>query len=248
MVEKNNKIFNRLCSHRLISESVLKILSSFKKVTNLGKLYFLPKIHKRLANAQGRPVISNSCTPTEKVSEYLDFLLNPVMQDGWSYLKEIGDFLKKIKRLGKIPEGAILVTADVVGPYPDIPHHLGLQLMKQALMKQAFVNYLLKRYFNGFVLKNNYSEFNEKVCKQISEAATGTKFAPLYACIFMDEMEISFLKTQQLQSFICLRYTDDIFFTWTHGGEQLNLFLKDLYEFHPNLKFTYQMSQNSFDF
>ena len=227
---------------------MLKILSSFKKVTNLGKLYFLPKIHKRLANAQGRPVISNSCTPTEKVSEYLDFLLNPVMQDGWSYLKEIGDFLKKIKRLGKIPEGAILVTADVVGPYPDIPHHLGLQLMKQALMKQAFVNYLLKRYFNGFVLKNNYSEFNEKVCKQISEAATGTKFAPLYACIFMDEMEISFLKTQQLQPFICLRYTDDILFTWTQGEEQLNLFLKDLYEFHPNLKFTYQMSQNSFDF
>ena len=88
------------------------------------------------------------------------------MQDGWSYIKEIGDLLKKIKRLGKIPEGAILVTADVVGPYPDIPHHLGLQLMKQALMKQAlmkqaFVNYLLKRYFNRFVLKNNYSEFNK---------------------------------------------------------------------------------------
>ena len=34
------------------------------------------------------------------------------MQDGWSYIKEIGDLLKKIKRLGKIPEGAILVTAE----------------------------------------------------------------------------------------------------------------------------------------
>ena len=64
----------------------------------------------------------------------------------------------------------------------------------------------------------------------------------------MDEMETSFLKTQQLQPFICLRYIDDIFYIWTHGEEQLNLFLKDLYEFHPNLKFTYQMSQNSFDF
>ena len=79
-----------------------------------------------------------------------------------------------------------------------------------------------------FVLKNSYFEFNEKVCQQISGTAIGTKFAPPYACIFMDEMETSLLKTQQLQSFIWLRYMDDIFFIKTHGEEQLNLFLRDL--------------------
>ena len=99
-----------------------------------------------------------------------------------------------------------------------------------------------------FVLKNNYFEFNEKVCRQISGTAIGTKFAPPYACIFMDEMKTSFLKTQQLQPFIWLRYIDDIFFIWTHGEEQLKLFLKDLNEFHPNLKFTYETSQNSVKF
>ena len=87
-----------------------------------------------------------------------------------------------------------------------------------------------------FVLKN------KSVCKQISETATGTKFGPPYTCIFMDKMEISFLKTQQLQPFILLRYIDDIFFIWTHGEEQHNLILKDLNEFHPKLKFTYQTS------
>ena len=99
-----------------------------------------------------------------------------------------------------------------------------------------------------FLLRNNYLEFNEKFCKQISGTAIGTKFAPPYICIFMDEMETSFLKTQQLQLFIWLRYIDDIFFIWTHGEEQLDLFLKDLNEFHPNLKFTYQTSQNTVDF
>ena len=64
----------------------------------------------------------------------------------------------------------------------------------------------------------------------------------------MDEMEAIFLKTQQLQPFIWLRYIDDIFFIWTHGEEQLNLFLKDLNEFHPNLKFTNETSQNNVDF
>ena len=44
LVENSNKIFNCLCSHRLISESELKYFTyNFKKATNLGKLYFLPK-------------------------------------------------------------------------------------------------------------------------------------------------------------------------------------------------------------
>ena len=65
--------------------------------------------------------------------------------------------------------------------------------------------------------KNNYFEFNKNVCKQISGTTIGTKFAPPYSCIFMDDIETSFLKTQQLQRFIWLRYIDDIFFVWTHG-------------------------------
>ena len=96
LVEKSNKIFNRWYSHRLISERELKYFSyNFKKATNLGKLCFLPKIHKRLANVRGRRVISNCDTPTEKVSEYLHFLHKLVMQDGWSYIRDTGDFLLK---------------------------------------------------------------------------------------------------------------------------------------------------------
>ena len=37
-----------------------------------------------------------------------------------------------------------------------------------------------------FVLKNNYFEFDSKVKKQISGTVIGTKFAPSYACVFMD--------------------------------------------------------------
>ena len=80
LVEKINKNFNRLCSHRLISGSELKYFTyNFEKATSLEKFYLLPKIHKRLGNVPGRPVISNCRTPTEKVSEYLDFLIKPVI-------------------------------------------------------------------------------------------------------------------------------------------------------------------------
>ena len=35
------------------------------------------------------------------------------MQGGRSYIKDSGDFLKKIKNLSSLPENAILVTVDV---------------------------------------------------------------------------------------------------------------------------------------
>ena len=49
LVEESNKIFRRLLSKKCILPEECKYFSySFKKVTNLGKRYFLSKIHKRL--------------------------------------------------------------------------------------------------------------------------------------------------------------------------------------------------------
>ena len=102
-------------------------------------------------------MISNRGTPTEKVSEFLDYHLNPVMQSGRSYIKDSGGFLKKIKNLGFLPENAISVTTDVVGLYPNIPHEAGLQALEKALEnrnhKQISTEQLVK--MGQFVPKNN---------------------------------------------------------------------------------------------
>ena len=93
LIEKSNNFFKRLNRKKLISDKELKYFSySFKNVSCLGKMYLLPKIHKRLYNVPGRPVISNCGTPTEKVSEFLDHHLQPVMKSGKSYVKYTGDF------------------------------------------------------------------------------------------------------------------------------------------------------------
>ena len=64
------------------------------KATNFGKLYFLPKIHRKLTNVPGRPVVSNCGTSTEEVPEYLGFVPKPVMEDGWSYIRDTEDLVK----------------------------------------------------------------------------------------------------------------------------------------------------------
>ena len=72
-----------------------------------------------------------------------------------------------------------------------------------------------------FVLENNIFEFNGKVKQQVAGTTIGTKFAPPYACIYTDEVEIEFLKTQELQPLVWFRYIDDIFFVWNHSEDEL---------------------------
>ena len=204
LVVKSNKLFKRLCSHKSIPKKELKYFTyNFKKATNLGKLYFLPEMRKRLSAVPGRLIKSNCGTTTEKVSEYLDYILKPLMQDSWSYIKDSGDFLKKIKNIGKIPEGAF-VTADVTGLYPGICHGAGLEALGKRLNERDSSKVTIEAIVQmvGFVLKNNFFEFNGEVKWQKSGTAIGTKFALPYACIFMDEVETEFLKSQELQPFL----------------------------------------------
>ena len=57
----------------------------------------------------------------------------------------------------------------------------------------------------------------------------------------MDYVETEFLKTQAIKPWLWKRFIDDIFFIWIDSEKKfLKKFLKDLNEFHPNLKFAYE--------
>ena len=103
------------------------------KDPKFARFYLLPKIHKRLHNVPGRPVISNCGFYTENISSFLDHHLQPIAQKVNSFIKDTNHFLRKIKSLGQLPEGAILCTIDVVGLYPNIPHEEGLASLRKFL-------------------------------------------------------------------------------------------------------------------
>ena len=166
LTERSNKCFKRLYNKKLISEGELKYFSyNFKNTSCLGKMYLLPKIHKRLNNVSEVPVISNCGTPTEKLSEVFDHCLQPVMKAGKSYIKDISQFLEKLKNLGNIPSNALLVTADVVGLYPSISHNAGLQALYEKLEEKADKKIPLTDLVEmaEFILKNNFFEFETKI-------------------------------------------------------------------------------------
>ena len=87
LTECSNKMFKDLRRVGYLSEKQLNYYSlKYKKACNLGKLYLLLKIHKRLHNVQGRLVTSNCGTSTEKASVFLDNHLKPIMESSWFYV------------------------------------------------------------------------------------------------------------------------------------------------------------------
>ena len=51
------------------------------KDSKFARFYLLPKIHKRLHDVPGRPVISNCGYYTENISSFLDFHLQPLARE-----------------------------------------------------------------------------------------------------------------------------------------------------------------------
>ena len=76
-------------------------------------------------------------------------------------MKDLGDFLRKIKQIGTLPENSILVTTHVVRLYLSIQHELGLKT-EEAVEKRESNQVSTEDLFKlaKFVLQNNYFEFN----------------------------------------------------------------------------------------
>ena len=125
------KVIRKLRNRGDISHETLDYFS----VNNpkLGRFYLLPKIHKRLHDVPGRPVISNSGFYTENISSFIEYHLKPLAQNVKSYIRDTNDFLSKLASLPPLPDDVILCTIDVVGLYPNILHDEGLIAMRKAL-------------------------------------------------------------------------------------------------------------------
>ena len=76
-------------------------------------------------------------------------------------MKDLGDFLRKVKQIGTLPENSIFVTTHVVRLYLSIQHELGLkteEAVEKRESNQVSTEDLVK--LAKFVLQNNYFEFN----------------------------------------------------------------------------------------
>ena len=121
------------------------------------------------------------------------------MGNSWSYIKHSGDFLNKIKNIEKIPEGAILVTAGVIGLYPGISHESGLEALQKRLSEwdspKVSTTVDIVQMADS-ILKNNFFELNGEVKEQKSETALAQNLHLLMAASLWMNLRQNFLKVK----------------------------------------------------
>ena len=120
---KGTQLIKSLLQEGHIDDMTAKWLSLTPNPPRIPIFYTLRKIYK--PTPVGRPIISGCDGPTERISAFVDRLIQPIAQKQDSYLKDTTDFLNFIEST-KLPKNTVLVLMDVASLYTNIPHEEGV--------------------------------------------------------------------------------------------------------------------------
>ena len=137
---------------------------------------------------------------------------------------------------------------DVKSLYTSIPHSDELKhFLNKRVTKEPSTDTLI--HLAELVLNKNTFSFSNEVFSQASAITMGTKMSPSYACIFMGHFEYLLLQqyNKRVPKFY-KRYIDDIIGVTSMNSSQLFDFINFVQNFHPTVKFTYQISKMSITF
>ena len=237
-------LINTLHNEGFIDEMTVKWFNQTPDPPRIPVFYTLTKIHK--PTLVGRPIISGCDGPTERLSSFVDKLLQPIAQIQDSYLHDTTHFIRFIENT-RVPSNAFLVSMDVTSLYTNIPQEEGITIVCNAYEKfhdknPPIATHLLKEMLS-LILKENSFHFNGKDYLQTHGTAMGTKMAVAFANIFMATIEKEILKQSRRKPLTWKRFIDDIFSLWDTNKEDIDLFIKQANSFHPTIKFTAEISQ-----
>ncbi|CAH3019778.1 unnamed protein product, partial [Porites evermanni] len=243
------EIINDLHQGNHIDAMTKKWLSQTPSPPRIPLFYTLTKIHKPVLT--GRPIISGCDGPTERISSFLDHILQPIAKVQKSYLKDTTQFINFIEKR-KVPNNAILVSMDVTSLYTNIPQEEGLNTVCKAY--EAFykndtpipTNSL--RSLLRLILQENSFQFNGRNYLQTHGTAMGTKVAVAFANIFMSAVETEIINKSKIKPLEWKRYIDDVFSLWDTNREEIDQFILEANRHHPTIKFTAEISEEKTNF
>ncbi len=219
--------------------------------TRTQQLYFLKKIHKTPHGI--RPIVSGSSGPTEKLSSFVDYFLQPLVATTTAYVRDT-KFILEILEKETFPPDCTLATIDVTGLYLNIPHDEGISSTLHHLYHRnpdvddiPFPPSVAKELLST-VLTQNYFEFDSEIFHQLRGTAMGTKMAPSYANLFMSSLEEKFQHTLNKKPLLWKRYIDDIILIWPGPPQEVSTMMDNLNKFHETIKFTSNISTESIDY
>ena len=242
-------LVDKLRNDGFIDTMTHKWLNNGQNPTRIPEFYSLTKIHKKVP--VGRPIVSGSGGPTERISSFVDSLLQPIAQKQKLYLKDTTHFINFIED-SEIPDSAIIASLDVCSLYTNIPQDEGMDIVcleyEHHYKPNLPIPTNMLRELMGLVLKENSFKFNDSHYLQVHGIAMGTKLAVAFSVIFMAHLEQELLLHSPYKPLIWKRFIDDIFCVWTISEVEILKFLDFANNYHPTIKFTCEMSQQSITF
>ena len=200
---------------------------------------------------KGRPINGDVNSVTQGLSKLLDKILNPLVPQLRTFIKDEFDFLRKFPK--KVPPATKIICCDVTSLYTSIPTRLGIQALDYWLTKlSSMVESRFTKAFIiesvRFILENNFFEFNSTMWHQLCGTAMGKSFAPPYACLTMGFLEETILipkliprnfdaETSKMIIDFLMRYIDDDILVLPEivSSER---FLEVLNSMDPSIQFT----------
>ena len=145
----------------------------------------LPRENPQNTNAIG-PIVSAVGGPTEVISALADKILGPYVNRCRHVVRNSIEVIRTLEN-SPVAKRSILATLDVKSLYLRIPQEEGSNLVLDHHYRSGSPPRFRRspdRIFE-FILKDNFLKFADRVCRQTSGIAMGTRCAPNFANIFM---------------------------------------------------------------
>ena len=119
VIHRVNLYMNSMLQRGQISQNTSKYLAT--DIDRTQQFYLLPKIHKDTNNPPGRPIVSGSGGSTEKISQFVDHFIGPLVPLSESYIRDSTHMINILNNFSILPN-MILCTLDITSLYTNIPH------------------------------------------------------------------------------------------------------------------------------
>ena len=221
------------------------------KDANFGYFYQNYKAHKPDKGYPGRTITSGCGSPTERLSEWLEYILSKLMDKLLYRLKDTNDVHKKIKEFNSQENktaNIIHAAWDIEAMFPNINNQMGMEACRVYLdartKKKPSTQCILDALL--ITLEENVAEFNGVVVRQKKGTAMGPHHSCSYGDITIDRMidQLVMGETNNFKDCIGFwsRLRDDIYCPWMGSEEDLLAFDRWLNALDPDLNFTLDYS------
>ncbi len=257
MCGKIHSVLQRMHSNDEIDLNTFQYLDPLGQNTHTAEMYHLGKVHKPLTDEgtlNSRAIISGCGTPTERISEYLEFFLTLIALQQSTHVKDTTDLLCKLEAL-KLPPDVFLIVGDIASMYSNIPHDDAQTIIGQSLKDNEGLNYGITRpsteslmELAKIIFEGNYFKFDGKHYRQTCGLAMGSRASVSGSDIVVHHFERQLLEKYNKQLLIFLRFRDDVFGIFDGSLTECEQFMSDANSLHPKLKFNFEISQDKVSF